>query len=43
MVAAGNGADSDNARNRGVEIETVNVGELAELQPVGEDEVGVTI
>lgn len=42
-VAPRDGADSGDAGDRGVEIEAVDVDELAELEAVGEDEIGVFI
>ncbi|KAM1242927.1 hypothetical protein ACFX2G_035234 [Malus domestica] len=40
MVVVCNGADTEDAWDGGVKIEAVDVGELAELEAVCEDEVG---
>ena len=40
-VAAGEGAKVGDEGERGVEVEAVDVDELAELEAVGEDEIGV--
>ena len=42
-VAAGEGAKVGDEGERGVEVEAVDVDELAELEAVGEDEVGVKV
>jgi len=42
-VAAGEGAEVGDRGERGVEVEAVDVDELAELEAVGEDEVGVGV
>lgn len=40
-MAASDRAEAGGLRDRGVEVEAVEVDELAELEAVGEDEVGV--
>lgn len=42
-VAAGEGADGGDGGERGVEVEAVDVDELAELEAVRENEIGVRV
>lgn len=42
-VAAGEGAEGGDGGERGIEVEAVDVDELAELETVGEDKIGVGV
>lgn len=42
-VAAGEGAEGGDGGERGMEVEAVDVDKLAEVEAVGEDEVGVWV